>query len=210
MLALLCLPGLAAAGGQALVEVSAPPAALLPLRIEYREDRVRLQAEGEGAFLLLREGQIESIAAPRVPTDVALAGGNLALDPPRGLPPFELGLDAVARFVSLDDSGREEAVAGLPGRVHLLSYRDAEGQLRREALVLSRDPRVRELTRALQRLAQAAAQDAPQTRAPGACQLADELAARRVGVLRLGSRFRVLRLEEGEPALARFERPPTD
>lgn len=205
-LVLFCLPQLALAGGHALLELATPEGATQQFRLEYQGERLRLQRPGDDhGYLLVRDGALLAVRGKPRPTAVASVGALPSLDTPEVLPAADLGLDRVVRFVCLDDTGRSETVAGIDGRVHWLSYRDAAGELQREALMLSSDPRARELSRALQRLAQAVARDAPQARPPGARQLAEELVARRLGLLRFGTQFRALELDDVEPQAARFE-----
>lgn len=184
------LPGLAGAEGHALLEVTPPGGAPQALRLDYAAELLRLQRAGEAAQeLRLQDDQWQHSAPPPLPTTVALADHPVALDAPAPLPLRDLGLACVVEFLGLDDTGRSETVAGVSGRVYLLSYRDAEGARRREQLVLSADPRARELAWALQRLTVAAAA-AP----AGARQLAAELQTRKLGPLRLGERWHVREL----------------
>lgn len=185
---LVLLPGLAGAEGYALLQVTPPGGAAQALRLDYAAEQLRLQHASEPA-LAAAASSVE--AAPPLPTPVAMAADALALDavPVPPLPLAELGLACVVQFLGLDDTGRSETVAGIGGRVYLLSYRDAAGERRREHLVLSADGRARELAWALQRLTVAAAA-AP----TGARQLAAELQTRKLGPLRLGERWRVVEL----------------
>ncbi len=112
----------------------------------------------------------------------------------------------VARFVSLDKTGASETVAGISGSVYNLTFVDDEGQQKTESLVLSKDSRARELTKALTAMGKQMAKSAGVPEPEGTAKMYAEIDGSKQGVLRYGSDFRVTSFG-GEPAASRFALP---
>lgn len=112
----------------------------------------------------------------------------------------------VARFISLDKTGASETVAGISGSVYNLTFVDDEGQQRTESLVLSKDSRARELTKALTVMGRQMARSVGVPEPEGTAKMYAEIDGSKQGVLRYGSDFRVASFG-GEPASSRFALP---
>src|SRR5690606_14643256 len=111
----------------------------------------------------------------------------------------------MARFVSLTDAGRSETVAGISGRVHTLTYVDADGATQTETLVLSKDGRVRELTEAMLLMGRTMTELAGLPANAAADQLSAQLKSQ--GLLRHGTTFSLVSLSADRPAASRFDLP---
>jgi len=191
------------AAGRATVALAAVDSGSREVIVEYGESQVRLQPrDAAPGYLLLRDGEAYSVLLQ--PSEPPASDAVDALADVVRLP--ALGLEDMAQFVSLGDTGRDEVVAGLAGRVHVLTYHDASHREHHQQLVLSPDLRARELSWALRRMGEAF-HSGPARRSAGLQLLEKELGDRRVGVLRIGSRFRVVACDEQAPAAARFELP---
>lgn len=209
----LLLAGAARAAGSATVvagdNLNDPAATSVRSRIEFdTPDRVRVQADrGVDGYLLVRDGRAYAVAdlnGQQMVFDYAQTMaqfGGLA----RSLAPRSLVTDG--RFVSLTGPGRSETIAGLSGRVWLLTTVNKAGHERRDELVLTADPRVRELTDALLATGRIVAKAFPELDAEANEQLAAELRKRGTGLLRVGNSFLLERLDPASPAAPRFALP---
>ena len=115
-----------------------------------------------------------------------------------------IGDENIHLMSGLEDTGRVETVAGLPGKVFNLRYYDKDMQSISEEIVLSDDSRARDVTEAWKTYFDK--DDHTQLR--GHEVLHDYLSAHQLGVLRLGHQYSV----EGfgvVPAADRFALPST-
>jgi len=200
-LLLATLLGLPAFAGSALVE-SGEGSDLQRAELEYRDGKLRVQAQGQGdGTMILRDGRIYTIAEGMV-FDLA---GMASMLGQSGMNAISSGPDDLVRYLGLDSTGRSETVAGVAGKVHLLRYVDRSGKPHSEELVLSTDPRARELAEALQLMSTGFREILGQPEAPGEAQLQASLKGQ--GVLRYGKEFRVVSFGSTQPAAARFELP---
>ena len=199
-------PGLAWAGGQAIVVSGEGQDQML---MEYDDNnRVRMNMpQGEDnadMHLLVRDGGIYYVMVQDGQPMVFDAGSMM-----QGLSGlFEsqdmLGDQEMVEFISLDDTGRNEEVAGISGDVYELRFVDGNGSQQVETLVLSRDARARELSGAFLTMSSTML-DVLQQPQQGREQFALALEDR--GMLRYGSDFRVVSFDDSEPAVGRFELP---
>lgn len=195
---LLSLPAFA---GSAVVE-SGAGADRQRAELEYRDSKLRVQAQGQAdGTMILRDGRIYTIAEGMV-IDLAGMAGMMGQ---AGMNTISSGPDDLVRYLGLDNTGRSEPVAGVAGKVHLLRYVDRSGKPHSEELVLSADPRARELGEALQLMSTGFREILGQPEAPGEAQLQDSLKGQ--GVLRYGKEFRVVSFGSTQPSPARFELP---
>lgn len=209
----LLVVGAAQAGGSASIvagdNLDDPGAQSVRSRIEFdTAKRVRVQADrGVDGYLLVRDAAAYAVANVNGQTLVfdyaqtmAQFGGMARSLAPRGLV-------TDGRFVNLTGPGRIETIAGFSGRVWLLTTVDKAGRERQDELVLTRDPRVRELTDALLATGRIVARAFPELDAEANEQLATELRNRGTGLLRIGNSFLLERLDPATPAAARFMLP---
>lgn len=195
---LLSLPAFA---GSALIE-SGEGGDRQRAELEYRDGKLRVQAQGEpGGTMILRDGRIYTIAEGMV-IDLAGMAGMMGQS---GMNAISTGPDDLVRYLGLDNTGRSETIAGVSGKVHLLRFVDRSGQSQSEELVLSADPRARELGEALQLMSNGFREIFGRSEAPGEAQLQASLQGQ--GVLRYGKEFRVVSFGSTQPSPSRFELP---
>lgn len=211
----LALCGLAQAAGTAHYRLQESDSSGRPvqLRLEYTDTMLRMQTDPQqGGYGLVRaDGTygVFDLNGRQMVADAAQLGQWLRLlsvDPGKFLQ-VGSGPAAVAEFVSLDDLGRRESVAGVDGRVYRLAYLNPQGEERRVEAVLTQDPEVVSYTRrfieAARRLQQSLGQPVP----AGTVRLADEVLARGLGMLRVDNLMTLSRLDRTAPQAARFELP---
>ena len=114
--------------------------------------------------------------------------------------------NGIGQFIEMRDAGRNEAVAGVPGQVYDLTYANEQGTRQTEEIVLGRDATLRELTETLATLGRmmAAYLSVDLSEYQGAM---DDLLQYGDGILRLGSGYRLVSLDETAPDPARFTLP---
>lgn len=200
LLALACLLPLAArADGRAVVSRGDGSHRTV---VEFGAGAVRLQSpELGGGYLLLRDGQAYLVTGGQA---LSMAGSLSALLGRAGERPLD-------RFVGIEDSGRRETIAGLPGELYRIQLRDPENRPRSAEAVLSDAPEARELTRALESLGRTFAAGKARNPVFGyAEQLAATVGSR--GVLRYGSDYLVQELAPRRFAPSYFDlpSPPAD
>ncbi|WP_420466170.1 hypothetical protein [Panacagrimonas sp.] len=173
------------------------------MNLEYRPGLLRMQPQSsEDGTMIVRDGKIYTVAGGMVMELGAMMsqlGGSMMNNTPGS------GPDDVGRFVSLTRTGRGETVAGISGEVFEVKYEDGDGKLTTEQMVLSKDPRAREMREAMELMSSQmrAAVNRPETAEEK--RLAE--AYRDFGVLRYGDDFRVVSLSDQTPAASRFELP---
>lgn len=168
------------------------------MKLEYRDAKLRMNVEGQGgdAYMLIRDGKIYSVTGNMVidAGSMMQAAGSQAKTPG----------DSMARFHALEATGRNETVAGISGKVHVLDFTDHNGRRQQKEVVLSDDQRVVEMQRAFLRMTKTMA-DAAGTDTGGAADFEAALDGR--GVLRMGNEMRVAEISGDDPGAGRFELP---
>ncbi len=198
------------AGGTATLETSAD-GERHQSTIEF-DGKGSLRMDGgaqQSGYLLVRDNKAYSVVVnDGTPMVIDLAStmkmlGGLAK---QGSSEGATAGNEVARFVSLEKTGASETVAGISGNVYNLTFVDDEGQQRTESLVLSKDARARELTKALTVMGKQMAKAAGVPEPEGTAKMYAEIDGSKQGVLRYGSDFRVASFG-GEPSSSRFALP---
>ncbi|HDZ08937.1 hypothetical protein [Pseudohongiella sp.] len=114
--------------------------------------------------------------------------------------------NGIGQFLEMSDTGREEVVAGIPGRVYDLSYVNDRGTRQTEEIVLGRDDTLRELTDTMATWSRMMA--AYLSIDLGDYQSAmDDLLPHGDGILRLGSGYRLVSINNNAPDSSRFTLP---
>ncbi len=174
----------------------------LTVSFDGPDARVDVGGIGQG-YLLMRDGKLYSVmragGRPLVMDGGAMArllgGGSLQAAP-----------DMILSLTRIEPTGAREAVAGRAGAVYAVSYRDEQGRERAGQGVLGKQPEVRELTRALGRMA-VLLQAAAGQPADGARQVLDTLEEKGLGLLAYEKQFRVERLAATPPAPGSLDLP---
>ncbi len=172
-----------------------------PTQLEYRGGDLSRMAADAQSYLLNRDGKLYMVQGAAGQETVIDAGSMLSTfgaTTPRGPNP--------SKVISLADTGKKETVAGIRGEVWALRYIDSDGKQHDTDLVLSRDPRVRELRDALHGFTLALLRGDDDGVA-AAERMTAELKQRGRGMLRFGSEMRVTELSDTRVADARFALP---
>ncbi len=178
------------------------------MTFEYEGDRLRINMDGQGSYMLLRDNSIYVV------TDQD--GEVMVIDLKQTMSMFgNLAKSAVPDMAdvsveSLEPTGRKETVAGIDGEVYLLKFVDHEGKRQEADLVLSPDRRAVGFRDAMHRMAGSMGDLVDQQESSD--KLQNQLGARNLGVLRYGSDMRVAAITETRVDAARFVLPaePTD
>ncbi|HEY1075821.1 MAG TPA: hypothetical protein VGE51_03965 [Fontimonas sp.] len=209
--AMLAASSAAWAGGSATLETSSDDD-VGQTTVEY-DGKGSLRMDGMGdqqkGYLLIRDNKAYSVineGGTPVVIDLASAMTMLGALAKNNSAQGATAGNEVARFISLDKTGASETVAGISGSVYKLTFIDDKGQQQTEELVLSKDSRARELTKALTAMGKQMARAADVPEPEGAAKMYAEIDGTRQGVLRYGSEFRVTAFS-GEPSAKRFELP---
>ncbi|MGQ7247446.1 hypothetical protein ACUN9Y_08920 [Halomonas sp. V046] len=199
MLMALALPVLA--DGQATL-VDGEGAADSAVQARWAGDQLRVDFPRHAAkgYLLMRDGKgyvITNISGQTVVLgirDVQSIAGQLGGQGATGLASYQ------ARSVnSLTASGEHETVAGVEGDVYVLDWVNQDGEARQDRLVLTEDPRARELMTVFDRY--------QQTLTGNRDPVAALIKERGLGILRFSDRFQVSSLSSVTPPAAAFALP---
>lgn len=195
----LCFAALSASATAAsTVVVSSPVADNSRIRstIEVLDrDSMRIHVGIAPDYLLVLKDRLYSIRGKEA-VDVSAMRAQIRLP--------SLGDENIKMLYGLTDSGREETVAGVTGKVFQLDYYDTNMQLVKEEIVLSSDPRVQDTTQAWRAYGDIGLANSAESRGRDAVQ--NYLSANHLGVLRFGDQYKV----EGfgvTPAADRFQLP---
>ncbi|MFV8816685.1 hypothetical protein [Haliea sp. E17] len=203
------VPFAANAGGSAIIDSGR--GGTEQMRLEYDESLVRMGMPGQADnYMILRDGQMYSvISQDGKPMVIAMNSMMRKIGGMAGQQNM-LGDDDLHKFVSLAPTGSSEQVAGISGKVYRLTYIDNGGKQRTETLVLSRDKRAREMTRAFMQMS-TTMMEAMQTPQPEGREKFESVMDDQ-GMLRYGDSFQVVSFGDGTPSAARFELPakPTE
>jgi len=176
---------------------------------EYNATMLRIGGADAEGYSVLRDGSLYVVSTAGGAPMVMDAGAMLKSLGGMG---NQIGADAApnelaAEFISLDDTGRRETVAGVPGEVYTLRFRDDTGSEQSEEVVLSDDPRAREFRDALfLMLSVVATLGASEAPAPDA-SIQARLMDIDKGILRFGDQMRVTAIDGARVEDSRFELP---
>jgi hypothetical protein len=205
--ALATLPVFAWAGGKAVIEAGSG-SDRTQSSIEFDGARMRMDVQGQAeAYMIMRDGKIYSVSSQDgQPLVIDMAGMGKMLG---GMAQQSIASadQNVNEFVSLTDAGRNETVAGINGRVHVLTYVDDNGQRRSEEIVLAKDQRLREMSESLDLMSKTMAQIFGVKVPDGSYRMNQEIMGKGNGVLRFGNEYRLVSISSNTPSAARFELP---
>ncbi len=169
------------------------------------EDTVRLEPEGQPAYMLVRGENSYSVTSAGGQVMVIEMGAMMSMAKSAGAPGDASGQAptiADAQSVgSIESTGREETVAGIAGEVYEIHWTDSDGESHVDEAVLSDDPLLRGMTAAFQAFGKALAGEEADH------PLNEALAARGLGTLRFGDRFEVTSISDETPPAGHFELP---
>ncbi|GAA5233804.1 hypothetical protein FOZ76_07060 [Verticiella sediminum] len=203
LFSLLCLPLVAGAAGQAVIQGENQRT----YSVDFDQRNLRLEdSQRRGIYLLSRDGVLYAVSS--VGNQPVVVSGNavIGLLSGGGNRQFATGSEDIQQLLSLEPTGRSETVAGIRGEQYAVNYIDRSGRNRTENVVLSTDPDVVTLTRAV---GQAAIDFQQRTGVDtqGARALLAELDKQNRGLLGFGQHYRLASLERGAPPAERFALP---
>ncbi len=172
------------------------------------EDTVRLEPDGQPAYMLVRGensytitsagGQMMVIDMGAMKSMAQSAGGGAMAGGAGPNAPTIADAQSVSR---IESTGREETVAGITGEVYEIHWADSDGASHVDEAVLSDDELLRGMTVAFQAFSKAlGGEDASHP-------LNEALASRGLGTLRFGDRFEVISISDETPPDGHFELP---
>lgn len=177
--------------------------------LEYNGSDLRLESDAyRDLYLVARNGTVYAVAQAGGQPIVVEGKAVLGLLTRAGGGRQLTGNEDLARFVSLEPTGKKESVAGLPGQVYRLTYVDRQGKTRTEEAVLGNTPELVQMTQAFGRIATDFQRNTGVDN-QGAQALLGELQARNLGLLRFGRHYRLVSLNPATPPAARFALPNT-
>lgn len=167
--------------------------------VEYRGDNyLRMSSEGQQGYMLQRGDKLYMV------TDGMVIDAGSALKMFSGMAP-DTNPQATA-VKSMEKTDRYETIAGIRGRVWMVTYTDHKGREKTDEVVLSGDKRVIELRDAMmgfsKTMLKAAGKDAKQVDA-----VFSALQDKGKGYLRFGNEMKVVSLSGESVAKSRFELP---
>jgi len=138
------------AGGQAVIR-SGGADVQQRMNIAWDGDRVRLDMPNQDAYMLVLDGKGYSVSD---------AGGRLIVMDLSSLPQHRgqgqsPAPETVARITRLENTGREETIAGIEGEVYEMAWVDGQGTAHEGDAVLTDDDLVREMQEAFWSFSQA-------------------------------------------------------
>ncbi|MDR5865402.1 hypothetical protein [Halomonas koreensis] len=194
------LPALA--DGQATLE-SRSDQGSATMQVRWAGDDLRMDfpQQAQAGFMLLKDGKGYMVSQ--------MQGQTMVMDMARLRDMAEgMGGDKAAAGLTsqqaeaidaLEATGERETIAGLEGERYRLQWTDKAGNAHDDELVLSDDPRVRELMAAFHAY--------QQTMTGEPDPIATTLEERGLGMLRFGERFRIAELSGETPAASLFVLP---
>jgi len=172
---------------------------------EYAGDKLRIDMPGGKSYMLIRDGAMYVVSfeggAPMVFNASEMMKGMASQ--PGQMAPSALN----AEFVSLEDTGNDETVAGMAGDIYTFTFRDENGEERSEEVVLTSDARAIEFRDALFSMSAIAEELTTEDVMKQGRDLQERLESMKVGVLRYGKEMYVSEMSGEEIPAERFELP---
>lgn len=205
-IAVAATPAWAWAGGKAVVEAGDGSD---KTQISYEFDGALLRMDvpkQPGSYMIMRDGKIYSVTEQNgQPMVIDMAGMGKMLGGMAQNQMASIDQD-VDQFVSLNDTGRTETVAGIKGKVHVLTYVD-DGERKTEEIVLSNDKSLREMSEAMLRMSETMAKAFGVQVPEGSKRMGTEIMGKGNGVLRFGNHYKLVSISDSTPSASRFKLP---
>lgn len=200
------------AGGSAVIETGEDGNSS-EMTIEYDNDqRLRMNFTSDGeSYMVMRDDHMyvvmDQAGEKPLVMDIGSTMKMLGSTVQESMKSAQASPSNMETFVSLEDTGDNETIAGIEGDVYELKFKDQDGTLQTESLVLSDDDRARDLANALHNMG------TQMSKAFGGdVKLVDEAFYEEVGkgsrgFLRMGENFRISSFDTKTPTKKRFELP---
>lgn len=203
LLLLAAVPTVAFAGGTATLQTGAEGGRhSVMMNIAWQNEQTfRMQAEGQPAYFIVRDGKAYSVSMHNGQPMVMDMGAMMSMMRGQGGGPAGANRPTIPEPGSFEATGKTETVAGVKGRVYRVQWTDEDGRRRTQDVVLTDDPVVVEMTRAyFGAIGSMFGGDDPQ-------RFADAMPGDDTGMLRAGDDFRVTAISGENPPDSRFELP---
>jgi len=172
---------------------------------EYAGKLLRMNMQEAGTYMLMREGTMYIVNTegdqPMVFNASSMMRGmakNAAQFAPDNFS---------ADFESLEDTGRDETVAGIRGDVYLMRYTDEDGKSQQQEVVLAKDKLAREFRDALLSMASMAEDIGGEQAREQNREFMQRLEKLNAGILRVGEDMRVTEISGEKIPAERFALP---
>lgn len=175
---------------------------------EYNDTMLRMGSPASPeSYALMRDGKFYTVSVSNGQPVVIDAGSMLKSAASMNLAPAAVTSDLDVEVLSINDTGKKETVAGISGSVYEIRFRDESGQERSETMVLSSDKRVRELSDAMFRMMNIAADFASSKAVEQGKDMRSKLDDLDAGILRYGTVMQISSIDGDRVPDARFELP---
>lgn len=205
----LALPCAAQAGKARIISTDTEAGRSYAMTLEYGGGMARMDLpEQAGGYAVYRDGgayMVTQQAGFPVVLDLKSMARQLGRMGPQA--PSVPGYGEIGRYEDLKPTGHSETVTGIKGDVYLLSWTDSSGTKASEEVVLTSDPRVRELAQILETVARSMAEVTPATHREGQERFMAAIKGKNLAVLRYGKQMRVESLDATAVPASRFELP---
>lgn len=173
---------------------------------EYADGMLRVGSnQSQNSYMLLRDGTMYVVSLEGDQPMVFNASSMMKGMAQRTTQMAPATLNS--EFVSLEDTGRDETIAGMNGDVYLLTYLEDNGKEQTEEMVLSTDARAREFRDALFSMSSIAEDLAGEEAMEQGRDLKTRMDDMNVGVLRFGQEMTVTSITGETIPAERFELP---
>lgn len=181
------------------------------MKFEYQGDKLRIDTgQGEASYMVLRDDHIYVVT--NSDGNLMVIDANQAMGMFGSMAGAATPSAVASEVVSLEATGRKETHAGITGEVYDLEFVTEDGKKQKTELVLAKDDRAREFSRALSGMAMSLSKSAGKDFGRAANDMESRLLAMDMGVLRYGKDMTISAISDKKVDQSRFELPaePTD
>ena len=181
------------------------------MKFEYQGDKLRIDTgQGEASYMVLRDDHIYVVT--NSDGNLMVIDANQAMGMFGSMAGAATPSSVASEVVSLEATGRKESHAGITGEVYNMVFVTEDGKQQQTDLVLAKDARAREFSKALSGMAMSLSKSAGKDFARAANDMESRLLAMDMGVLRYGKDMTISAISDEAVDQSRFELPaePTD
>ena len=181
------------------------------MKFEYQDDKLRIDTgQGEASYMVLRDDRIYVVT--NSDGNLMVIDANQAMGMFGSMAGAATPSSVASEVVSLEATGRKESHAGITGEVYNMVFVTEDGKKQQTDLVLAKDARAREFSKALSGMAMSLSKSAGKDFARAANDMESRLLAMDMGVLRYGKDMTISAISDEAVDQSRFELPaePTD
>ncbi|MEH6636844.1 MAG: hypothetical protein V7700_15070 [Halioglobus sp.] len=181
------------------------------MKFEYQDDKLRIDTgQGEASYMVLRDDHIYVVT--NSDGNLMVIDANQAMGMFGSMAGAATPSSVASEVVSLEATGRKESHAGITGEVYNMVFVTEDGKKQQTDLVLAKDARARDFSKALSGMAMSLSKSAGKDFARAANDMESRLLAMDMGVLRYGKDMTISAISDEAVDQSRFELPaePTD